>query len=198
MADNTWTLDREIELRKLWEKRIPKAELAKIFGVTENAISGKTHRMGLRRERVGGVSGQNAITKARRQQQKNESKRRQKEKAAQKERLAQKDLAEKALANTPAKADQSSVPTAAAPVAPPRPVIISKDAKPWTKRVGSKECAYPIDDVKPQGWRPADTKSCCNPTDDGQRYCRAHIELMFLPPQARRSRATRPSFATRK
>lgn len=187
-----WNDDRKANLKKMWEDRVPRTKIAEFFGVTNNAIAGITDRMNLRRAHPNNGSAVAAAKKA----------------AVNRKRL--KDALKKAQAAkkqaVPQEAPKVETPVQAAPESPQPPIkavetvkavkpatpakdeVVSLNPKSWVRRrVG--ECAYPIKEtVVPIGWTPADQKSCCNETEEGQLYCDGHRKIMFEKPLPRGSR----------
>lgn len=161
-----WTDEREAKLTKQWLAGVPRKEIASGFGVSENAVAGKAHRLGLRRDRapVSQAALQKKVVKRIRANKKQ----------------AQKDATK--AAPQPAQAIVKALPP------PPKPQALSTaitlvHARPWHARAIG-QCAYPVGERGPWGF--ADLLSCCAPVQDKKSYCPGHQKLMFLPPSGKR------------
>lgn len=176
-----WTLELEVELRRLWIEGKSATEIAKAFGgkVTRSAVLGKARRLDLAsRDQSTAASSHN---RARWESY---------YAAAEKERPAKKKAEPTAKTQRPPQngglAAFNAVRRANAPLGPDlaatiAPHVIPATARPWTSRRFG-ECAFPVAGLG------AETVSCCGPTDGGP-YCAGHRAVMYQKPPTKAQRA---------
>lgn len=163
MSGKLWTDERAARAKELWIAGQSASQIARELGITRNAVIGKVHRLGLKRDipqrsypRVPSSYRKGAAALA----------------AAKAKTFVEKErrvIREKTIVNPLRLTPQ--------PPAPPSPVIDVTQARDWrTRRFG--ECAFPV------GGEGADTLSCCLPTKDGATYCKGHRAIMYAPSKA--------------
>jgi GcrA cell cycle regulator len=156
-AGGDWTDARKELATELWKAGKSASQIARALGgITRNAVIGKLHRMGLKRETPGVAR---FVTKTPPRAPKAPKVKPITRAQATREGLAAHNLRRR-LAETP-------VPI------PPLREVVTATARPWITR-GAGECSWPV-------WgEGADTWSCCAPAHKAG-WCRGHFAIGTVP-----------------
>lgn len=163
-----WTKEKTEKLRELWAEGHEFTVIAKLLGVTRNAVVGKVTRLGLRRRPKDRPSTKRAVTL----RAINGATSTPKPKAAQSGDAATLIKNAKAIAeiSTGCKDPYKSKAESFLPIEGSTP-------RPWTERTFG-QCAWPVEVVGAE-----EQHSCCEPRDGDRPYCAHHRSIAGYPPQ---------------
>ena len=170
---SVWT-HRDAELKELWSRGWAASRIAEHFGdVSRNAVIGRLHRIGCRREISGTVA---SATTQRAQRAKRAAEKALRPKAP--KRVGASDYVKLHSGGISARA-RSARGRILEPQAPAGelfdvPLVDVTNARPWLQRERG-QCAWPI------AGRGADTISCCAPVHKHGSWCKPHRAIGYRP-----------------